>query len=339
MGLSIGRDTFGFVEERKVYRYRLENSKGMVVSVISFGGIITDVLVPDSSGNIRNVILGFETLEEYVRDTAYLGATVGRFANRIKGGRFSIDGKEYLLSKNAGGKHHIHGGLKGFSKVVWDSSSIEGEDKVGVVLEYFSRDGEEGYPGNLRVKVVYSLTEDNEVIMEYFAKTNTKTLVNLTNHSYWNLNGRSGGKKIYNHILQINSSEYLEVDEDLIPTGRLLPVEGTPLDFRKPKEIGRDIAKLGNGYDHCYVITGSSEKLIEIANVISPESGISMRVLTTMPGIQFYSGNFLTGRFEKHQAFCLETEFFPDSPNKPNFPNCILASGEEYNHKTVHIFD
>ncbi len=335
--MKVKRELFGTIGERKIYKYTFENSGGIRVSVINYGGIITDLWVPDLNGRSRNVVLGYDTLEAYINDTAYMGALIGRFANRIRDGRFVLNGKEYKLSRNAMGKHHIHGGVKGFNRVVWEVEQREGNNREILMLKYLSRDGEEGYPGNLLVTVSYVLTEQNELIIDYLAETDRATPVNLTNHTYWNLEGAGEGK-IYDHLLELNCSKYLEVDDEIIPTGRILDVDGTPMDFIVPKRIGEDIDMLANGYDHCYVITPYTKKLNVFARVYSPKSGISMEIATTMPGVQFYSGNFLRGKFEKHSAFCLETQFYPDSPNRPEFPNCILKPGEVYKHTTVYHF-
>ncbi len=334
-------DLFGVIGSREIYKYTFENGSGLKISVINYGGIITDLWVPDSKGRPRNVVLGFDTLEDYINDTAYIGAVIGRFANRIRNGSFVLYGKEYALTRNVMGKHHIHGGFEGFNRVIWRVLERKDSNERKLILEYLSKDGEEGYPGNLSVRVSYSLTEKNELVIEYRAETDKPTPVNLTNHTYWNLNGRESGD-IYDHLLELKCSEYLDIDDELIPTGKILSVKGTPLDFITPKTIGKDIDKLLPGYDHCYLIgpvtDRSSGNLKIFANVFSPESGISMDVSTTMPGVQFYSGNFLQGKFPKHSAFCLETEFYPDSPNRPEFPDCILKPGDSYKHITWYSF-
>ena len=326
------------VNDREIYRYTLKNDRGISVSIINYGGIVTDLWVPGFDGKPVDVVLGFDSLEEYVSDTAYIGALVGRFANRIREGKFVLEGEEYTLNRNERGKHHIHGGFHGFNRVIWGAREWKDDYICGLRLEYLSRDGEEGYPGNLSVKVSYILTERNEFVIEYLAETDRPTPVNLTNHTYWNLNGRDNGK-IYNHILELRCASYLEVDKDLIPTGEITPVDGTPMDFRLPRGIGFGINRLREGYDHCYLISSYTGGLIPFARVFSPVTGISMRVSTTMPGVQFYSGNFLRGRFEKHSGFCLETEFYPDSPNRSEFPSCVLRPGNLYRHVTIHSFE
>ncbi|RKX80476.1 MAG: galactose-1-epimerase [Spirochaetes bacterium] len=350
--MNIEKRIFGEIKGVKVYKYTLLNSNGISVSITNYGGIVTDLIVPDSGGNRRNIVLGFVNLSSYEEDREYLGALIGRFANRIKGGIFTLDGKDYRLACNENGKNHIHGGIKGFNRVLWeaepaerpsgsDQGKITGSAKMpgngGVSLKYLSKDGEEGYPGNLSVKVVYSLNDDNEFKIEYTAETDKPTPVNLTNHTYWNLSGR-GSEKIYNHTVKLNCPQYLEIDEDLVPTGRIRPVENTPMDFMRSRRIGDGINKVVGGYDHCYILKPYTGKLTEIAEVQSPLSGVSMQVFTTMPGVQFYSGNFLHGAFDKHDAFCLETQFYPDCPNRPEFPDCILKPGQVYSHATIYRF-
>ncbi|NOY09719.1 MAG: galactose mutarotase [Spirochaetes bacterium] len=335
--MKADRRVFGILNDKEVYKYTLSNSNGVSVSVINYGGIVTDLIVPGSRGKAVNIVLGYEDLKGYLENEGYLGALIGRFANRIKDAKFTLDGREYKLAKNENGKHHLHGGIKGFNSVIWEAEVWEKTDQAGVTLKYLSKDGEEGYPGNLTVTATYSLSEKNELAIEYRAETDKPSPVNLTNHSYWNLSGRNSGR-IYNHLLKLNCPEYLPVGEDLIPTGEIKPVSGTPMDFREPKLIGDDIDKVPGGYDHCYILKPYTGKLTSIAEVFSSESGISMEVLTTMPGVQFYSGNFLHGTFKKHDALCLETQFYPDSLNRPEFPDCILRPGQTYNHVTVHRF-
>ncbi|MGC8886000.1 MAG: aldose epimerase family protein [Verrucomicrobiia bacterium] len=347
---EIQKISFGQTEEGKnVEQYVLKNNKGMTVKIITYGGIITELLVPDRNGKFNDVVLGFDDLRGYLKGHPYFGAIVGRVANRIAGGKFKLGDKEYTLAKN-NGPNHLHGGIKGFDKVVWDAEPIYRSDGVGVKLSYLSPDGEEGYPGNLSVTVVYLLSNDNELKIEYKATTDKETIVNLSNHSYFNLLGAENGL-ILDHELFINANYYTPVDDTLIPTGEIKPVEGTPLDFRKPTKIGTRIeqVKVGDnpsGYDHNYVLNGGGVKLDLAAQVYEPTSGRFMEVYTTEPGVQFYSGNFLdstlTGKkgvvYKKHHGFCLETQHFPDSINHPNFPSVVLKPGQMYTQTTIYKF-
>ncbi|MGC8828550.1 MAG: aldose epimerase family protein [Verrucomicrobiia bacterium] len=347
---EIQKISFGQTEEGKnVEQYVLKNNKGMTVKIITYGGIITELLVPDRNGKFNDVVLGFDDLRGYLKGHPYFGAIVGRVANRIAGGKFKLGDKEYTLAKN-NGPNHLHGGIKGFDKVVWDAEPIYRSDGVGVKLSYLSPDGEEGYPGNLSVTVVYLLSNDNELKIEYKATTDKETIVNLSNHSYFNLLGAENGL-ILDHELFINANYYTPVDDTLIPTGEIKPVEGTPLDFRKPTKIGTRIeqVKVGDnpsGYDHNYVLNGGGVKLDLAAQVYEPTSGRFMEVYTTEPGVQFYSGNFLDGTltgkkgvvYKKHHGFCLETQHFPDSINHPNFPSVVLKPGQMYTQTTIYKF-
>jgi aldose 1-epimerase len=269
---------------------------------------------------------------------------VGRFANRIAAGEFELDGSRYTLACNEKDRNHLHGGTVGFDKRVWSAEEIRKHDTVAVRFSYTSPDGEEGYPGELRVTVTYSLNEENELTFDYRAETTKPTPINLTNHTYWNLSGPGSGT-IYDHLLSLDCSRYLPANEQLIPTGEILPVEGTPLDFRKQKAIGRDIDRLPVGYDHCFVADREGEGLASIAHVFAPASGRGMELSTTKPAIQLYTGNFLDGIhgangavFDKHTALCLETELYPDAMNHPEFPSAVLRPGEIYAHTTVHRF-
>jgi aldose 1-epimerase len=276
----------------------------------------------------------------------YFGSTVGRFANRIADGSFAINGKNYTLACNDG-KNHLHGGLKAFDKVVWQAEPMTEGDITGVRFFYLSKDGEEGYPGNLHVTVLYLLTEDNELIIDYKAETDKITPINLTNHAYWNLQGAGSGT-IFDHVLKLNASHYLPTDQYVIPTGEVVPVEKTPMDFTLPKPIGQDFKQLANGYDHCFVLDHPDEgktPSIPAAEVHDPVSGRGMRIFTTQPGIQLYTANYLetthgaAGKvFEKHGAFCLETQNFPDAVHKPHFPAPFLLPGKKYHHVTTHQF-
>ena len=317
----------------EVYVYTLGNKNGVEVSITNFGGAITSIKAPDRNGVFADVALGYDTLDEYVRNPRYLGALIGRYANRIARGKFSLNGVEYQLAQN-NGANHLHGGNKGFDKRVWNAAETES----GLRLEYFSKDGEENYPGNLNVTVTYSLNDQNELRIEYHATTDKDTIVNLTNHAYFNLAG-SGG--ILDHELTLNADSFVPVSEDLIPTGEIKAVEGTPMDFRK----GRAIAP--GGYDHNFVLNSWKPGSIRsVGRLKEPVSGRVMEVLTTQPGMQFYSGNFLDGSligkggvaYQKYAGLCLETQHYPDSPNHPHFPTTVLRPGETYHEITVYKF-
>ncbi|MEX1039094.1 MAG: aldose epimerase family protein [Pirellulaceae bacterium] len=328
----------------KITKYNVDNGNGLKMQLIDYGAIMTSFHAPDKEGNAANINAGFDQLQPYLDGTPYFGATVGRFANRIAGGKFSIDGKEYTFAIN-NGQNSLHGGLKGFDKVVWQAETIETEQEVGVEFSYTSPDGEEGYPGTLQVTVRYTLTPENKLVMDYTATTDAPTHLNLTNHNYWNLAGFGSGKN-YEHILKLEADHYLPVDDALIPTGKLAEVQGTPLDFTTAKPIGQDIQKTGGdpiGYDHCYVVRGASGKLNLAATVTEPTSGRVMEIHTTQPGIQLYTGNFLDGTpgnagLNQHEAFCLETQHYPDTPNQKDFPSTLLKPGEKFHEQTVHVF-
>lgn len=324
--------------------YILKNKNGMEVHVTNFGGIITKILTKDKNGKLADVVLGFDRAEDYQKNPQhpYFGALIGRYVNRIAKGRFTLDGKEYKLAVN-NGPNHLHGGIIGFDKVFWDT--LQAGNKLA--LSYLSKDGEEGYPGNLKVKVMYELTDANELKIHYLAETDKPTPVNLTNHSYFNLSGEAG-QTILDHEIMIYSDEITEVDKDLTPTGKLQKVNWTEMDFNEPKAIGKDIAKVkeGGGYDHNYVLRGKMGELKIAANLYHPKSGRFMEVWTTEPGLQFYSGNFLDGKltgknndaYVKNDGLCLETQHFPDSPNHANFPSTILRPGNKYMSTTVYKF-
>jgi aldose 1-epimerase len=346
-----------------VDEYTLTNANNMEVKIITFGGIITSIKVPDRTGEFENVALGFDNLQDYETRNPYFGSITGRYANRIDEGRFILDGVTYQLDIN-NPPNHLHGGVKGFDKVVWEvTSEIETEDEVGIELHYLSLAGEggstippspdyvAGYPGNLEVYVIYTLTDNNEIRMEYRATTDAPTIVNLTNHTYWNLEGEGEGA-IYDHILAINADHYTPVDETLIPTGEIAPVDGTPFDFRRSKPINDGIRSdhpqivIGRGFDHNWVLNRPSfedKSLILAAKLFEPESGRFLEILTTEPGIQFYSGNFLDGTlygpsgraYRQGDGLALETQHFPDSPNHPNFPSTVLLPGETYETTTI----
>lgn len=320
------------------------NDNDLVVKLTDYGAIVVSLEAPDRDGNLENITLGFPRIRGYHQRHPYFGATVGRYGNRIAKGRFSVDGKEYTLAQN-NGDNHLHGGDVGFDKMMWDAEGVVRDDSVGVRFQRRSPDGEEGYPGNLDVTVEYLLTNDNELKCEYTAKTDATTVVNLTNHTYWNLAGAGNGK-VLDHQLMIAADRYVAVDDSLIPTGELAAVAGTPLDFTSPTAIGARINQIDAdpaGYDHCYVLRSQDGKLALAARAKDPSSGRVMEVFTDQPGVQLYTGNFLGGAesdggFGKHDAFCLETQHYPDSPNQPSFPSTILKPGETYHTVTVHKF-
>jgi aldose 1-epimerase len=330
--------------------YTLTNSHGLEIRAMNYGGIILSMSVPDRKGQFADVVLGHDTLEGYIPNTPYLGAIIGRYANRIANGSFTLDGKTYTLPKN-NGPNTLHGGVeKTFDKVVWDDEPMQG-GKTGVVFTHLSKDGEEGFPGNLKVKVTYTLTDENELVIEYEATTDKATPINLTQHSYFNLAGEGTGD-ILNHELMLNADRFTPVDKNLIPTGELRPVKGTPLDFTTQTKIGARIDDgyeqlvLGHGYDHNFVINRKADDLELAARVYEPSSGRVLEVSTTQPGVQLYTGNFLDGTvtgtqghvYKRRYAFCLETQHFPDSPNHPEFPSTILRPGETFHSKTVFKF-
>ncbi len=341
--MSIKKEPFGKVDNKDVYLFTLKNKNGMTVKITNYGGIVTSIVTPDKNGDFDDVVLGYDNLKGYLKETPYFGAIVGRYANRIAKGKFTIDGKEYSLAIN-NGPNSLHGGIKGFDKVVWDAKQFESNDGVGIVLSYLSKDGEEGCPGNLEVQVTYTLTNDNELRIDYSATTDKATPVNLTHHSYFNLAGTSG-RDILGQKLFIDADSYAVVDETQIPTGELRDITGTPMDFRTPVTVGSRIDKVEGGYDHNYVLNNDG-KLSKIAELYDTVSGRVMDVFTTEPGVQFYSGNFLDGSitgkkgivYRKHFGLCLEAQHYPDSPNHPEFPNTILRPGEKYTQTTIYKF-
>ncbi len=347
---GITRKGFGnMADGRGIELYNLTNSQGMRVAITNYGGTVVSIVVPDRNGKPGDVVLGFDNLEGYLAKEPYFGALVGRYGNRIGNARFKLDGVEYNLPANDG-PNSLHGGLRGFDKRVWTAREIRGEHPA-LELTYLSKDGEEGYPGNLSAKVVYSLTEDNALRIDYTATTDKDTVLNLTNHSYFNLAGEGNGD-ILKHQIMINAERFTPIDSTLIPTGELRKVENTPFDFREPALIGTRIdaddeqIKFGKGYDHNYVLNRSGASLSLAARVTDSESGRVLEVLTTQPGLQFYTGNFLDGSihgkggksYGRRSAFCLETQHFPDSPNKPSFPSTVLKPGETYRESTVFRF-
>lgn len=328
--------------------YKLTNKQGFSVEVLNFGGIIHSIKTPDKNGIFNDIVLGFENPKDYFEEHPYFGAIVGRFANRIAQGRFELEGSEYILAQN-NGSNHLHGGLSGFDKVFWDVKPLKA--KNGIELNYISKNGEEGYPGNLSVTVTYILSDDNTLKVKYKAHTDKATVINLTQHSYFNLSG-DFSKKVLDHELQIHAENYLPTDSIQIPTGNYQLVAKSPFDFRTPKTIGRDIElkdeqlEIGNGYDHCWVINNSNKKLVKAAGVYHRQSGRMMEVYTNQPGIQLYTGNFLNntlpsktgGTYGPRSGFCLETQHFPNAPNETNFPSTVLRPGETFMSETHFKF-
>lgn len=334
---------FGTMDDGSaVELFTLTNENGMEVSITNYGGIVTSIKVPDKDGNIENVVLGFDDFEKYKEGHPFFGAIAGRYANRIAKGRFTLNGEEYELATNDG-ENHLHGGNEGFDKKLWDSDVNQGENSI--TLSYLSPDGEEGYPGNLDVDVTYALTDDNELQIDYHATTDKPTVLNLTNHSYFNLSG-DPTQGILDHKLMIDADRYTPVDEGLIPTGELKSVEGTPFDFTEPETVGSRIDQIPPGYDHNFVLNNPDSGVRKIVTVEHEESGRVMEVYTDQPGVQFYTGNFLDGSLinrdgqpiEQYAALCLETQTFPDSPNRPSFPSPVLNPGETYETTTIYQF-
>ncbi len=345
--MSIKTEPFGQTpDEQAVDLVTMTNPNGIEARIMTFGGIIVSMKTPDRDGKLGDVVLGFDKLDGYTREHPYFGAIIGRYGNRIGAGKFTLDGVEYKLAVN-NGPNHLHGGIKGFDKVVWkiEDAKTTGDEAI-LRLGYLSKDGEEGYPGDLKCTVTYTLTADNELKMRYEARTDKPTVLNLTNHSYWNLAGQGTGD-VLGHELVLNADRYTPVDEGLIPTGELKSVKDTPMDFTKPKAIGSRIKQVDiGGYDHNFVLNGQTGQMKLCAKVYEPKSGRTMEIRTTEPGVQFYTGNFLDGAltgkdgkvYQKHYAFCLETQHFPDSPNKPDFSSVVLRPGEKYDITTVHKF-
>jgi aldose 1-epimerase len=347
---GVKRSVFGkMTDGQTMDLYTLTNHNGMQVSITNYGGRVVSILVPDRNGKIADVVLGFDHLQGYLETNPFFGALVGRYANRIAHGKFTLDGVTYKLALNDG-PNSLHGGLKGFDKRAWKARELS-QGHPAIELTYLSKDGEEGYPGNLSVKVVYTLGADNGLKIDYTATTDKDTVVNLTNHSYFNLAGQGSGD-ILKHLLMINADRFTPIDATLIPTGKLASVQGTPFDFRKPTAIGARIQenneqlKFGRGYDHNFVLNHHGGGLVLAARVTEPESGRVLEVLATQPGVQFYTGNFLDGSIHGKRgkvygfrtAFCLETQHFPDSPNHPEFPSAELKPGQVYHQVTVYKF-
>ncbi len=346
--LAVVKSEFGKLSEEAggatIDLYTLTNTKGLEVGVITYGALLTGVHAPDKDGNVANLVLQHEDMAGWQKNPSYFSCTVGRYANRIEAGKFTIDGTEYQVTVNEEARGNmLHGGAKGFDKQVWSAQPIEQEEAVGVELKYTSADGEEGFPGELTTTVRYLLDESNQLTMEYEAETTKPTPVNLTNHCYWNLAGADSGN-VLDQVLQLSCDAYLEVNENLIPTGDVQDVEDRPpFDFREAKPIGAGIENLGDGFDHCFVVNGEAGTLRHVATVTDPESGRTMTIESTEPGVQFYTANHLSGKPEnngygQHQGFCLECNHYPNSPNVPEFPSTILKPGETYSQKTVHTF-
>ncbi|MCM4157304.1 aldose epimerase family protein [Gramella sp. AN32] len=352
-GMKIDQSGFGKTADGKeVEKYIISNSAGLEMSVISYGGIITSLKVPDKNGEYKDVVLGFDNIQDYENGSPYFGAIIGRYGNRIAKGRFSLDGKEYKLDTNDG-PNSLHGGNKGFDKVLWNIEPSSGEDEASLELSYTSKDGEGGYPGNLETTVTYTLNSNNELHIKYEATTDKKTVVNLTQHSYFNLTG-DFSKKILDHVVEINADEYLPVDKTLIPTGELKPVKGTPFDFTEPVKIATGMEqensneqlKRGPGFDHCWILNEQDSGVRFAASAYEPGSGRFMEVYTNEPALQFYIGNFLDGtlpakgggNYEKRTGFCMETQHYPDSPNQKDFPSVVLEPGSTYTSETSYKF-
>jgi aldose 1-epimerase len=336
---------YGMIGADSVFQYTLTNKNGMIVKILNYGGTVTDIMAPDKNGKMGNVVLGYDSLAGYLQTgNPYFGCLVGRYANRIANAKFTLDGKEYTLAANNNG-NTLHGGLKGFDKVIW---KVESHSDSSLTLFYDSPNGEEGYPGNLQVNVIYQLKPDNSFTINYRARTNAPTPVNLTNHCYFNLSAGTDST-ILDHELMLRADKYTPVNDKLIPTGKIDDVKGGPMDFMSAKKIGKDIAQApgGGGFDHNWVLKNSFDWSGPMATLYHVQSGRYMEVYTTEPGIQFYSGNFLDGtlkntrggaKYVKHAGLCLETQHFPDSPNQPSFPNTILKPGETYTQTTVYKF-
>lgn len=348
---GVTHDVFGRMPDGDtVVRYTLTNDNGMQVRILNYGGIIQSLMVPDSNGKMGDVVLGFDSLDQYMKESPYFGALIGRFGNRIAHGTFTLNDSTYHLYLNDG-PNSLHGGKSGFDKKIWDVKPFTTDSTEGLKLHYLSKDGEEGYPGNLDVHVTYTLNNDNALRIDYEATTDKPTILNLTNHAYYNLNGGKG--TILNEKLMLNADKYVPVDSTSIPTGQILPVAGTPMDFRTPTAVGarinddfRQLKLVHGGYDHCWVLNTDGDLSKVAASVYDPENGRFMQVYTTEPGIQFYSGNFLDSTlhgkygdvYPKHASIVLETEHYPDSPNQPNFPSTVLNPGDTFHSSSIYKF-
>jgi aldose 1-epimerase len=348
--VAIGKAPFGKTPEgQAVEIYTLRNKNGMEARIMTYGGIVVSLKTPDKSGRFEDVVLGYDSLDGYLKRNPYFGSIVGRCGNRIARGKFSLNGKTFSLAVNNNSKSHLHGGLKGFDKVVWTAKPLESSDGPSLRLDYLSQDGEEGYPGNLSVTVTYTLTDDNGLKIDSRATTDKDTICNLTHHSYFNFHG---GDDVLHYLVQINAERFTAVNADVIPTGELRLVAGTPLDFRKPTPIGTRInspeeqIQLAGGYDHNWVFDKPAGQLACVARVTDKSTGRFMEVFTTQPGMQFYTGNFLDGsitgkggkQYHHRSAFCMEPQHFPDAPNHPEFPSIELKPGEVYQNTIVYKF-
>jgi len=351
MSSNLNKESFGKLPDgTEVFSYTLSNKNGVEVKVTNYGATITSIKVPDRNGKFDDVTLGYDSIDGYVAKNPHMGSLAGRYANRIAKGEFKLNGKTYTLAKN-NGENHLHGGPNGFYKQIWAASEVESKDGAAVQMKYLSKDGEENYPGNLDVTVTYTLTNDNELKIEYQATTDKDTILNLTNHSYFNLAGAGNGD-ILKHQVKINAKEFTPVDKTMIPTGKIEPLAGTPMDFSTLTPIGERIDQnyeqlvIGKGYDHNYVLSNGADLKAQDVEVYEPGSGRVMEVFTDQPGVQLYTGNFLDGSitgkggkvYKQRYGFCLETQHFPDSPNKPNFPSVVLKPGEKYQTTTIYKF-
>lgn len=343
--MTVEKGIFGTLSRNRPIEFLvLKNKAGLEAKLISFGATLVSLKTPDKNGEFADITLGYDDLDSYISNKCYFGCTVGRYATRIANAKFMLDGKEYRLAANDG-VNHLHGGIRGFSRAPWKGMPFEDDDGCGVIFKYLSPDGEEGYPGNLNAIVTYTLTEDNELKIGYEATTDKKTIINLTNHSYFNLAGHKSGD-ILSHRININADKITETDSSYIPNGKLKAVKGTAFDLTESKPIAENITKHGIGYDFNYVLNKPTPAEYSFAaKVLEPKSGRVMEIFTTEPAIQFYAGNFLNGIkgkdgavYNKYNGLCLETQHFPDSPNHPDFPSTILLPGEVYRHLTVHKF-
>jgi aldose 1-epimerase len=341
---NIENSDFGKVADGEVKLYTITNDNGMTAKLTDYGAILVSLTTPDREGNFDDIVLGYDTIEKYVQKSPYFGATIGRVGNRIDGGRFTLNGVEYQLAKNEKGVNHLHGGIKGFDKVIWKAEPFTKEDSAGVKFSYLSPDGEENYPGKLNVEVIYELTNSDALNISFTASTDKDTPVNLTHHSYFNLNGQGIGS-IYDHEMMINASSFTPVNEKLIPTGEIAPLTGGPMDFTSPRIIGSRADQVQGGYDHNYVLDKTDGQYALAARTKSPQTGRVMETWTTEPAVQFYAGNFLDGLegkdakvYGRNSGFCLEPQHFPDSVNKPQFPSTILRAGQLYRHDMAYKF-
>ena len=349
--VSITKSFYGKTKDnKKIDLYSFKNKNGMQVDIINYGGIITSLKVPDKNGETENIVLGYNKLEDYINENPYFGSIIGRYGNRIAKGKFNLNGNQYTLATN-NDENHLHGGNIGFDKVIWEAETKINSNSSSLILKYLSRDMEEGYPGNLYTTVTYKITNDNSVEIKYEAQTDKTTVINLTQHSYFNLSG-DFNQSILNHKVKINANQFLPVNKSLIPTGNKLNVSMTPFDFRNYKEIKKDInaddlqLNYGNGYDHCWVLNDYKNGYRLVASAFHEESGRLMEVYSDQPGLQFYTGNFLDGSLPQKEegfynfrsGFCMETQHFPNSPNQPDFPSVTLNPNEKYNSKTTYKF-